>query len=188
MCDERLFAPPIAAVSGTRDVLVAPITGADTTGDLAAGVLAHARPFFALAGLSMGGIVAMEVARQAPDRIERNAFLDTNPLAENPKVAAGRERQIARATDGELRSIMHDEMKPRYLADGPGRGGVLDLCMEMAMYLGPEVFERQSRALQTRPDQSDTLHALRPLAQPDRCRRVAARPAGGAVAHRWGNE
>ena len=38
---------------------------------------------------------------------------------------------------GGLREVMRDEMKPNYLADGPGRESVLDLCMEMAMRLRP---------------------------------------------------
>jgi pimeloyl-ACP methyl ester carboxylesterase len=53
--------------------------------------------------------------------------------------------------------VMRDEMKPNYLAPGPYRDEVLDLVMEMAETLGPEVFIRQSRALQRRKDQQATL-------------------------------
>jgi len=160
MCDARLFAPQIAAFSASRAVHVAPIGGADTMQALATDILSHAPPRFALAGLSMGGIVAMEVIRQAPGRVTRLALLDTNPRAETPQVAAGRQRQIDRAIAGELRAIMRDEMKPRYLAAGPGRDAILGLCMEMAETLGPDVFVRQSRALRDRPDQCDTLRAV----------------------------
>ena len=160
MCDAQLFTPQIATFSGARAVQVAPITGAENISDLAAEVLTHAPPRFALAGLSMGGIVAMEVFRQAPERIDRIAFLDTNPEAEDQTVAAGREQQIARVQAGELRTIMRDEMKPRYLADGPNRDQILDLCMDMALGLGPDVFVRQSRALLTRPDQRGVLQRI----------------------------
>ena len=54
----------------------------ETISELAADVLNNAPPVFALAGLSMGGIVAMEVLSQASERVERLALLDTNPLAE----------------------------------------------------------------------------------------------------------
>jgi pimeloyl-ACP methyl ester carboxylesterase len=128
---------------------------------LAAEVLAHAPPRFALLGLSMGGIVAMELLRQAPERVERLALLDTNPRAETPEVRARRKPQIETARTGGLASVMRDEMKPNYLADGPGRGDILDLCMAMALALGPRVFERQSRALASRPDQQATLAAFR---------------------------
>lgn len=50
----------------------------------------------------MGGIVAMEMLRLAPQRISRIALLDTNPLAETQVVADAREQQIARVRAGEL--------------------------------------------------------------------------------------
>lgn len=158
MCDARLWFPQIAAFSGKRVVQTAPMNGEDIC-DIAAAILADAPPVFALAGLSMGGIVAMEILRQAPERIERIALLDTNPLPELPEVAARREPQIVKVRQGGLTSVMRDEMKPNYLSDGPNRSEILDLCMDMAQTLGPEIFVAQSRALQTRPDQQNTLQA-----------------------------
>ncbi len=160
MCDGRLFAPQIA-VLGKRAVQLAPLTDHDTVAALAAGVLARAPPRFALAGLSMGGIVAMEVLRQAPDRVQRLALLDTNPRAETPQVQAGRAPQIAKALAGGLDAVMREEMKPNYLAPGTGFSAVLDLCMAMALDLGPQVFARQSAALRDRPDQQDTLRRFK---------------------------
>jgi pimeloyl-ACP methyl ester carboxylesterase len=157
MCDARLYGPQVAALSGRRALHLAPITAHDTIEDLAADILRHAPLRFALLGLSMGGIVAMEIAARAPERVQRLALLDTNPRAEAPEVRARREPQIAKAREGRLREVMRDEMKPNYLADGPRRQDILDLCMEMALALGPEVFERQSRALASRPDQQETL-------------------------------
>ena len=159
MCDARLYEPQIVALSGRRPLHLAAITGHDSIAGLAAAVLAAAPLRFALAGLSMGGIVAMEMLRQAPVRVRRLALLDTNPLAETETVRLGREPQIEKALAGRLDSVMRDEMKPNYLADGPDRTAILDLCMAMALDLGPEVFVRQSRALAARPDQQDTLRA-----------------------------
>ncbi|SHF64166.1 Pimeloyl-ACP methyl ester carboxylesterase [Loktanella atrilutea] len=161
MCDARLYGPQVTALSGPRDVHVLPVTDHDTVQALAAAVLAAAPPRFALCGLSMGGIVAMEVLRQAPDRVDRIALLDTNPKAEAPAVQEMRAPQIAAAQAGRLAAVMRDEMKPNYLADGPDKPAILDLCMNMALTLGPEVFVRQSRALRDRPDQQDTLRAAR---------------------------
>ncbi|MEO1239791.1 MAG: alpha/beta hydrolase [Pseudomonadota bacterium] len=159
MCDARLFQPQIAAFSGQRAVHVAPLLG-DSIEDIAARVIADAPPRFALAGLSMGGIVAMEILRQAPDMVTRVAFLDTNPKAELPDVAAAREPQIALVKAGRLEDVMRDEMKPRYLAPGPKRLEVLNIVMDMAKDLGPDLFVSQSRALMRRPDSVDTLKAL----------------------------
>jgi pimeloyl-ACP methyl ester carboxylesterase len=161
MCDARLFGPQIAALSGRVPILLAPITAHDTVEVLAAEILQWAPPRFAIAGLSMGGIVAMEVLRQAPDRVDRIALLDTNPKAELDEVKAAREPQIMQVEAGELQAVMRDEMKPRYLVDGPRKKTILDLCMEMAMDLGSDVFVRQSRALQRRRDQQDTLRGAK---------------------------
>ncbi len=160
MCDARLYGPQIAAFSYDHAVMVAPFGLHDTVTAIAAEVLAQAPPRFALAGLSMGGIVAMEVARQAPERVTRLALLDTNPKAEAPEVAARREPQIAKVQDGQLRAVMRDEMKPNYLTDGPRMGEILDLCMAMAETLGAAAFVAQSRALQSRPDQQDSLRGV----------------------------
>ncbi len=153
MCDDRLFAPQTAALGAT----VLSVTKADTMEALAAAVLRDAPDRFALGGLSMGGIVAMEVARQAPDRVAGLALMDTNPLAESPHMQARRTPQMDKAAAGGLASVMRDEMKPNYLSDGPDRAAILDLCMEMALGLGPDVFIRQSLALRDRPDQTETL-------------------------------
>lgn len=161
MCDARLYSAQIAAFSYQRPIMVAPQTGRDTVAALASDILSFAPPRFALAGLSMGGIVAMEVFRQAPERITRLALLDTNPKAETDAIAALREPQIAKVQAGQLRAVMRNEMKPNYLTDGPNMGHILDQCMAMAETLGPDVFIDQSRALQTRPDQQDTLKSVR---------------------------
>ena len=160
MCDARLFAPQIAALSGERDIILPNVTRRVSIANMAKDVLAAAPHRFAICGLSMGGIIAMEVMRQAPDRIERIALLDTSHLAESDAQSAWRTRQMLAARDGDLARVMREEMKPNYLFDGPGRREVLDLCMDMALTLGPHVFLRQCRALMDRIDQSETLRAM----------------------------
>ncbi|WP_300013223.1 alpha/beta fold hydrolase [uncultured Roseobacter sp.] len=157
MCDARLFGPQIAALSSDTAVMVGPITQGERVEEIASGLLDQLPGRFALAGLSMGGIVAMEILRRAPDRVTRIALMDTNPLAETPQVAAAREPQIVAARTGRMLDVMREEMKPNYLAPGPHQQAVLDLVMDMADALGPEVFVRQSRALQRRRDQQSTL-------------------------------
>ena len=157
MCDARLFAPQFAEFSTHRQVIAMPLTGRDSIKLIAQDILLKAPNRFALLGLSMGGIVAMEMTRQAPERITRLALLDTNPLADAPERVVIREQQIKRAEEGELHAVMRDEMKPNYLAEGNNKAAILELCMDMAKALGPQVFIDQSKALQTRPDQCNTL-------------------------------
>jgi pimeloyl-ACP methyl ester carboxylesterase len=157
MCDARLFGPQIAALSSARDLFLASIGGHDSMERLALDVLSKAPQRFALCGLSMGGIVAMEILRLAPERVERIALLDTNPLVEADEVQKKRLPQMAAVQEGRLAEIMRDEMKPNYLSDGSGRDEILNLCMDMALGLGPNVFLNQSSALMDRRDQTDIL-------------------------------
>jgi pimeloyl-ACP methyl ester carboxylesterase len=160
MCDARMWGGLPAQLFPREVGHCLPAQG-DTVQVLATQVLADAPPRFALAGLSMGGIVAMEVLAQAPHRVTHLALLDTNPCAELPVVQASRARQIARALSGDLAGVLRDEMKPNYLHPGPDRAEILDLCMDMALSLGPETFACQSRALRDRPDQTATLAAFK---------------------------
>lgn len=160
MCDARLFRPQIDALSGRVPLMTMPMGAHDSMAALAADLLFAAPPRFAIAGLSMGGILAMEVLRQAPERVLGLALMDTNPSAELDDVKARRASQIAAAQAGELYRVMHEEMKPNYLTDGPQRRAILELCMTMAMDLGPEVFVNQSKALRDRIDQTEALRGF----------------------------
>lgn len=163
MCDGRLFANQVEAFSSKRAVHLANFGLGTTIASFAANVLASAPPRFVLCGLSMGGIVAMEILRTAADRISGLVLMDTNHRAETHERAKARKRTIALVKSGELAlaSVIKDEMKPAYLADGPRNEPILELVMAMAMSLGSHVFERQSRAIMSRPDQAETLRRIR---------------------------
>lgn len=161
MCDGRLFAQQIASIERYRPVMVADLSRDETIEAIAARLLAAAPPRFYLAGLSMGGIVALEVFRQDRTRVAGLALLDTTPLADAPEKRPVREDQIARVRAGALAQVMAEEMKPAYLA-APARCNAA-LLLEirlMAEALGPVVFERQSRALMARRDNRDLLPAI----------------------------
>ncbi|MEM6825435.1 MAG: alpha/beta fold hydrolase [Pseudomonadota bacterium] len=161
LCDARIFAPQIAALSATRAVHVAPITRGASIEEIAGAVLEDAPDRFALAGLAMGGTVALDVLRQRPDRVLRLALLDTSPLPETPQIAASREPQIVAARSDRLLDVVREELLPSYLAAGPRRGEVRKVALAMAEALGPEVFVRQTRALQRRPDPQSVLKSVK---------------------------
>ena len=157
MCDARLFAPQITDLSRDHAVTIAPITQGERIEEIASGLLDILPAKFALAGLSMGGIVAMELLRRAPERISRIALMDTNPLAETPQSAAAYEPMIIGARAGRLDEVLRVFMKPEFLAPGPQRPTVLNKVFEMGRDLGPEILIRQVRALQRRRDQQPAL-------------------------------
>lgn len=151
MCDERLWSHQIAAIS--LPVYVADLSRSDNLGEMAEQVLAEAPPRFALAGLSMGGILAFEILRQAPERVTHVALLDTNPHPDSPSKKALRFEQIAIAASGNLEQLAVESLKPLYLAEkNRNNDEILQTVLDMALKLGPEVFERQSLAVMNRPD------------------------------------
>lgn len=161
MCDARLFGPQIAELSSQFSLMVSPVTRGERLEEIASGLLDELPQRFAVAGMSMGGMVAMELLRRAPDRITRIALIGTSPLAETPPVASAREPQIVKVRSGRLLEVVRDELVPSYLGPGPYRKEITELMLDMADALGAEVFVRQSRALQRRRDQQSTLRKCR---------------------------
>ncbi len=160
MCDERIFAHQIKELGTDTEVYIADISKYSSIQELASDVLENSPPKFFLVGHSMGGIVAMEMCSQEPDRIEKLVIMDSNPKPELEETKLKREPQIRNVISGNLAQVMKEEMKPNYLADSYKQKDILNTCMEMALTLGPEVFVRQSRALQGRDDQQSTLEDL----------------------------
>ena len=161
MCDERIFSPQIEALSQNLEVTIADISNFSSVRELASDVLKKAPKKFSLLGHSMGGIVAMEIYSQEPNRIEKLILMDTNPKAELDEVKLKREPQIREVNKGKLLEVMRDEMKPNYLAESENKTSVLSVCMDMALNLGPDVFINQSRALQSRLDQQNTIQSIK---------------------------
>jgi pimeloyl-ACP methyl ester carboxylesterase len=110
-------------------------------------------------GFSMGGIVALEIARQAYERITGMALIDTTSRADTRGPERLRQQDDIRA--GHLERVVIDELKPNYLAAcHRGNQDMLNLLRQMAVDLGPEVFIAQSEALRTRADLTSVLASL----------------------------
>ncbi|HSG54709.1 MAG TPA: alpha/beta hydrolase [Paracoccaceae bacterium] len=157
MCDSRLFARQIEDMSRDMAVMVAPITQGERIEEIASNLLSQLPLKCALVGHGLGGMVAMELLRRAPERITRIALMNTHAQAETPQEAAAREAQIVGARAGRLADVARGLLPGSALGPGPERARVVQRYVDMALALGPEVFVRQSRALQRRRDQQGTL-------------------------------
>lgn len=161
MCDARLFGPQLAMLGGAHMLVSAPVTQGERIEEIASGLLDGLPRRFALVGYELGGIVAMELLRRAPDRITRLALCAVSAQADTPEMAAAREPEIIRVRAGRLDEVMRARLQPQLLAPSPYAGDVLELMAAMAEDLGPDCFVRQSRALQRRRDQQSTLRKCR---------------------------
>ncbi len=158
LCDWQLWQPQLEALAGRADTWVADVTRDDSMAGMAARVLSEA-PFqrFALAGLSMGGYVAMEIMRQAPQRVTRLALLDTQARADTAEATERRHALIELTQRGKF-SAVPDRLMPLFLhasrLDDPQ---LVSVVRSMAGNIGAEAFVRQQRAIMNRVDSSASL-------------------------------
>ncbi len=159
-CTARLYESQIAALSTERRVVVADHARDDSIPAIATRLLRDAPDRFALAGLSMGGYVAMEVMRQAPERVERLALLDTSARPDTPEASQDRRRLIALAEAGRLEEI-HAALWPRLVhPDHRDDQALQDVVLGMMRETGAEAYVRQQRAIMTRPDSRPSLPGI----------------------------
>lgn len=152
LCDAALWQPQVADLAGIVDCTIADLTRHEAMGDFADHVLATAPPRFALAGLSMGGYVAQEIMRRAPERVTRLALLDTSARADSEEQSARRRGLIELAKMGNFRGVTPRLLPllihPDRLHDEP----LTEAVMGMAERVGIEAFLRQQQAILTRKD------------------------------------
>ena len=159
--DARLFQFQTRDLSDVVQSTVADLTVADTVEELAAAVLEHAPPKFALAGLSMGGYVALEIMRQAPERVQGLALLDTSARPDTPEVSAKRLELMEQAEtnfqvvlDGLIPKLVH----PSHMT----YNSIVDSIYSMGHRIGQDAFVRQQRAIMWRIDSRPSLANISP--------------------------
>jgi pimeloyl-ACP methyl ester carboxylesterase len=161
LCTGALWAPQIAALSDIADCIVADHTRHDSLVGIARSILEAAPQRFALAGLSMGGYIAYEIVRQAPERVTKLALLDTGSRADAPERRARRlelialaEREGAGAAQDALMSALIHKSR---LQEKP----LVDTVRQMAEDTGVAAFKRQQAAIMGRPDNRPLLAGIR---------------------------
>jgi pimeloyl-ACP methyl ester carboxylesterase len=161
LCDERLWRHQVKGLADLAGrVLVPDVTGRDSVEGMARGILEAAPERLALAGLSMGGYVSLEVVRQAPERVEALALLDTSARPDTPEQTEARLALVGLARAGRFdevwRLLLPKIAHPDMVEDPEIRSTV----REMAHAVGPEGFERQERAIIGRPDSRGDLPGI----------------------------
>lgn len=160
-CTRALWTHQIAALSSRIDIQVPDVTTHDNLGDLANAILAAAPDRFALGGLSMGGYVALETMRRAPERVTRLALIDTQARADTDEARDRRLSLIALAEAGEFDKVI-DLLFGRLVAATRLNDKDLEAVVRgMAVATGVEGFVRQQRLIMARPDARPGLALIR---------------------------
>lgn len=153
LCTRALWQAQIAALSENAEITVADLTGASSMRAMAERVLAGAPPRFALAGLSMGGYVAQEIMRIAPERVGRLALLDTSAHGDTPERRAGRDAQIRMAREDRFEEVIEEHFLPAMMNPSNPLGPELQSTVRtMCHEVGAAAFARQQQAIIDRPD------------------------------------
>jgi pimeloyl-ACP methyl ester carboxylesterase len=161
LCDERLWRHQADHLADPVDPLIADVTRSTSVSEMARAVLEAApEERFALAGLSMGGYVALEIMRVAPERVERLALLDTSARADTPEQTEERLELIGLARKGRfwevLRRLLPKIVHPDRLDDER----LTSTVFAMAEAVGPEAFVRQEEAIIGRSDSRGDLPGI----------------------------
>jgi pimeloyl-ACP methyl ester carboxylesterase len=161
LCDRALWTHQLAHLDDVADMSVADVAGRDSMAELARSVLAAAPDRFALAGLSMGGYVAHEIMRQAPERVTRLALLDTKASLDTPEQTSRRMGLIELAEKGDFKGVT-PRLLPLFVHLLRLQDAALTAAItEMAQRVGPDAFVRQQKAILGRADSRPTLVMIR---------------------------
>ena len=160
LCSAEVFAPQVPALWSVGPVMVASTLQGRTIEEIASTILQDAPPRFALAGISFGGYVCMEIMRRAPERVTRLALLDTSARPDTPEQSERRREMLAQARKADfapwveeaLTSIMH----PSRHADA----GLRAVNRRMGLAVGVDGLARQIDAAIDRIDSRESLSAV----------------------------
>ncbi|MGE7904687.1 alpha/beta fold hydrolase [Peribacillus sp. NPDC094092] len=159
LCDERLW--ETVNLSDLADVRICDVSKADTIEGIAQAVLEEAPDKFALAGLSLGGIISLEIMRLAPERVMKLALLDTNPNPPTLEQIEGWERFIDMANNGQFLDITTQHLLPVLIhPDRRNDEALVSKIIDMAEKIGIAGYINQLKAVMTRSDQRPILPAI----------------------------
>ncbi|WP_293853722.1 alpha/beta fold hydrolase [uncultured Alsobacter sp.] len=161
LCDERVWQPVVCRLLH-RPVIVKPLVGESSTAAMARRLLAELPARFSLAGFSLGGIVALEMIAQAPERIARLALVDTNARPDPPANHTARRNAVERAAQLGMERYVSDKLWSVYVSgDHVADEAKRSLVAAMSAAAGLDTFRSQSELAISRADSRPRLGAIR---------------------------
>lgn len=159
LCDQTLWRSQIDALSDRCAPFVADLTLDDSITAMARRTLAAAPPSFSLVALSMGGYVALEIMRLAPERVHRLALIDTSARTDTPERTRQRLAGIESLRRGTFLGVSRPFVRT-LIHRNHWDDGVAVTMRAMAARVGKAAFLRQQRAIMDRPDGRLHLHRI----------------------------
>ncbi|WP_047838827.1 MULTISPECIES: alpha/beta fold hydrolase [Burkholderia] len=160
LCTAEVFAPQIPALWPYGPVTVASTLEGDSIAAMAAAILASAPPRFALVGFSMGGYLAHEILRRAPERVTRLALLSTSARADQPIQVEMRQALLEAATHGDYDTVLANATLNTAHVSLRRDPVFAATKRRMAADIGRAAFARQTAAVIGRPDSRRELPSI----------------------------
>ena len=157
----EVFRHVVPALWPLGPVMVANHIEGDGIGGIVACILRDAPPRFALLGFSMGGYLAFEIMRRAPERVIRLCLLDTSARPDTPETTAKRRDRIEVARNGGFSKTLDGAFDDAVHPDHVGRADLRALCKAMSLAVGAETYIRHQEAIIARPDSRPALATIR---------------------------
>ena len=161
LANKKMYQHQIDTLNDIADVSVPEIHKHNNITDMAADIIAKAPAQFALAGVSMGGYVALEVMRQAPDRVTRLALINTKATKDSDEVVAKRQEAIDNMREETFIENVKEMAKKFYLPENDKDGCLSNLMAEMAKEVGMQGFINEMVAIINRIDSTPFLKDIK---------------------------
>ena len=152
LCDAALWQNQINALKDSANCSVPDTTQHDTIEAITHDVLAKAPPCFALAGTSMGGYVAFEILRQAPERVTKLAIFSSTARSDTAEQQTRRRLLLALSREGQFKGVTPRLLPSLIHPDRVGDTALTTLITTMAERVGREAFHNQQTAILNRID------------------------------------
>ncbi len=152
LCTEDLFAPQVAGLADVVDVVVGDHTRHDSMTAIAADILEHVPKRFVLGGLSMGGYIAFEMLRQAPERVQALILMDTNARADREQQKQERQAMVELGVSEGLDPVLDAFVPLMVHPDRLSDTSLIGCIRQMGYDTGVEAYTRQQVAIIGRRD------------------------------------
>ncbi len=158
LCDETLFKYQLTGLKDIADCRIGDHSSSDDLKEVASNIIAEIQGGFSILGRSYGGIIAFEIWRQVPERVNRLILLNTNHRKPSESTRAIQQRFLGMSALGEFREITTDFLKDAMLHPDHAKNGELrKTILAMAINTGRSNFFKQIKAQLNRPDSTSDL-------------------------------
>lgn len=163
LCSPRLYAAQVAALQDRAEIVVpdwrkAPLAVWDTWESAARWIVEQMPPGkFAMAGLSLGGMLAVEIMQFAADRVTKLALLDTGMRSQNETERAIRRARVRLATEGHFELVLGLQLSRFIPAYRLPDKRLVDEVMAMCNEIGVDIYRRQEELAAIRTDRRPDL-------------------------------